>query len=74
MPEKNLLAFGDHGQVSGSLARDGGNAEQVLADFAKAGVDVNKLGADLQDEGAKSFDDSWQDLLNAIDTKTKSLK
>jgi transaldolase len=74
MPEKTLLAFGDHGQVTGSLARDGGNAEQVLADFAKAGVDVAKLAADLQDEGAKSFDASWQDLLTAIDTKTKSLK
>jgi transaldolase len=74
MPEKTLLAFGDHGQMSGSLPRDGGNAEQVLADFAKAGIDVAKLAADLQDEGAKSFDASWQDLLNAIETKTKSLK
>ncbi|HWT78719.1 MAG TPA: transaldolase [Candidatus Methylomirabilis sp.] len=74
MPEKTLLAFGDHGQVSGAMPRDGGDAEQVLADFAKAGVDVAKLAADLQEEGAKSFDASWQDLLNAIETKTKSLK
>jgi transaldolase len=74
MPEKTLLAFGDHGQVSGALPRDGGNAEQVLAEFAKAGVDVVKLAADLQEEGAKSFDASWQDLLNAIEAKTKSLK
>jgi len=28
----------------------------------------------LQEEGAKSFDESWQDLLNAIAAKTKSLK
>jgi transaldolase len=74
MPEKTLLAFGDHGHVKGSLPRDGGDAEQVLADFAKAGIDVGKLAAALQEEGAKSFDGSWQDLLNAIDTKTKSLK
>jgi transaldolase len=74
MPEKTLLAFGDHGEVSGSLPRSGGDAEQVLAEFAKAGIDVNKLAADLQEEGAKSFDASWQDLLNAIETKTKSLK
>jgi transaldolase len=74
MPEKTLLAFGDHGQMSGSLPRDGGNTEQVLADFAKVGVDVGKLAADLQDEGAKSFGASWQDLLNAIDTKTEGLK
>ena len=37
MPEKTLLAFGDHGRVSGSLPRDGGDAGQVLADFARAG-------------------------------------
>jgi hypothetical protein len=35
---------------------------------------VAKLGADLQVEGAKSFDDSWKDLLNAIETKSKALK
>jgi transaldolase len=74
MPEKTLLAFTDHGQLSGTLPRDGGDAGQVLTEFAKAGVDVVKLAADLQEEGAKSFDASWQDLLNAIEAKTKSLK
>jgi len=74
MPEKTLLAFGDHGKVDGALPRDGGEAEAVLAEFGKAGIDVIKLAADLQEEGAKSFDESWQDLMNAIDAKTKSLK
>lgn len=74
MPEKTLLAFGDHGKVDGALPRDGGDAEAVLAEFGKAGIDVIKLAADLQEEGAKSFDESWQDLMNAIDAKTKSLK
>ena len=74
MPEKTLLAFGDHGQVSGALPRDGGDAEEVLAEFTKAGIDLAKLAVDLQEEGAKSFDASWQDLLNAIEAKTKSLK
>ncbi len=74
MPEKTLLAFGDHGQVSGSLSRSGGDTEQVLGEFATAGVEVAKLAADLQGEGAKSFDASWQDLMNAIEAKTMSLK
>ena len=74
MPEETLLAFGEHGQVSGTIARDGGDCEQVLTEFGKVGIDVAKLGADLQKEGAKSFDDSWQDLLNAIETKSKALK
>ena len=74
MPEKTLLAFGDHGQISGALARDGGDAEQVLAEFASAGVDTIKLAADLQEDGAQSFDASWQDLLNSIELKSRRLK
>jgi transaldolase len=74
MPEKTLLAFGQHGGVAKPIARDGGDCEQVLSAFTKAGVDLIKLAADLQSEGAKSFDESWQDLLKSIDTKSKALK
>ncbi len=61
MPEETLLAFGEHGRVTGTIPRDGADCEQVLAEFGRVGVDVAKLGADLQTEGAKSFDDSWED-------------
>ena len=74
MPEETLLAFGEHGQVNGVIPRRGGDCEQVLTEFGKVGIDVARLGADLQTEGAKSFDDSWQDLLNAIEAKSKALK
>jgi transaldolase len=74
MPEETLLAFGEHGLVNGVIPHGGGDCEQVLAEFGKVGIDVAKLGADLQKEGAKSFDDSWQDLLKAIETKSKALK
>jgi transaldolase len=55
MPEGTLKAFADHGEVGGVMARDGGNCEQVLAEFGKAGVDVDQLAAQLQVEGAQSF-------------------
>jgi transaldolase len=74
MPEKTLLAFGEHGKLSGTLPRDGGDCEQVLANFRKAGIDLDKLAADLQTEGARSFDKSWQNLLSAIEAKGKSLR
>jgi transaldolase len=74
MPEETLLAFGEHGRVSGVIPRGGADCEQVLAQFGRVGIDVAKLGADLQTEGAKSFSDSWQDLLNAIEAKSKALK
>jgi transaldolase len=74
MPEETLLAFGEHGQVSAVIPRNGADCEQVLAEFGKVGIDVAKLGVDLQTEGAKSFVDSWKDLLTAIETKSKALK
>jgi transaldolase len=74
MPEETLLAFSEHGRVSGVIPRGGADCEQVLAEFGRVGIDVAQLGADLQKEGAKSFDDSWQDLLNAIEAKSKALK
>ena len=74
MPEETLLAFAEHGQASGVIPRGGADCEQVLAEFGRAGIDVAKLGADLQAEGAKAFADSWQDLLKAIEAKSKALK
>ncbi len=74
MPEETLLAFAEHGSVGKALPRDGGDCERVLAAFGKAGIDVAKLAADLQSEGAKSFVDSWKDLLSSIESKSKALK
>ena len=70
MPEGTLQAFGDHGEVGAAMAADGGDGEKVLGQFAKAGVDVDALAAQLQDEGAKSFVKSWEDLMARIDTKS----
>ncbi len=73
MPEKTLTAFADHGQANGVLAIDGGDAERVLAEFARAGVDDTALAAQLQREGAASFDKSWKDLLDRLATKRAAL-
>ena len=74
MPEETLLAFAEHGSVGQPIARDGGDCEAVLKAFNQAGIDTAKLAADLQSEGAKAFVDSWKDLLNSIESKSKALK
>ena len=74
MPEKTLLAFADHGAVSGTIPRDGGDAEEVLAAFNRAGVDLGRLAAQLQEEGAKAFAGSWKDLMGGIEKKGKQVR
>jgi transaldolase len=74
MPEETLLAFHDHGAVTGSIPRDGGDFKAVLDGFGKAGIDIKKLAADLQSEGAASFNKSWDSLLKTIQSKSESLQ
>jgi transaldolase len=74
MPEATLKAFGDHGDVGGTLAVDGGDCEAVLASFAKAGVDLDALAARLQDDGAASFVKSWDDLMTCVDGKASAIR
>src|SRR5256886_10376444 len=69
MPEGTLKALADHGELSEIMSADGGDCEAVLDQFAKAGTDVYALAAKLQEEGAKSFVDSWKDLMGVIDSK-----
>ena len=73
MPEGTLKALADHGALGGMLPADGGDGEEVLATFANAGVNVDALAVQLQDEGAKSFVDSWRELMQVIAAKSSDL-
>jgi transaldolase len=66
MPDSTLLAFADHGQLRGVLPADGGDAEDVIADFRRVGVDDETLATRLQREGVAGFERSWHDLLDRI--------
>jgi transaldolase len=67
MPDSTLHAFADHGVAPPRcLPADGGDADEQLARFAAAGVDVDAWAADLQQAGADAFVASWQSLLSSI--------
>jgi transaldolase len=73
LPEKTLHAVADHGNVTGVMAVDGGDAEKVLAEFAAAGIDVDAVAEQLQREGADSFVKSWNGLMQRIADKGGAL-
>jgi transaldolase len=74
MPEGTLKALADHGDVGPIMPADGGDCEAVLAQFAKVSIDIDALAVQLQDEGAKSFVKSWNDLMEVIASKSAALK
>ncbi len=74
IPEKTLHAFAEHGKVAGEMPADGGDAEAVLVEFARAGVDVAALAAELQQSGTRSFNKSWKDLMDCLISKSATLK
>jgi len=73
MPEATLKALADHGEIREIMSADGGDYDTVLDEFATAGVDIYELAAKLQDEGAKSFVTSWNDLMDVIASKSSAL-
>jgi transaldolase len=74
MPEATLKALAEHSDLGTILAADGGDCEEVLAQFAKAGIDIDALATQLQDEGAKAFVKSWNELMEVIQTKSAAIQ
>jgi transaldolase len=67
MPESTIEAFADHGVVSGDTIRPFyGDARRVMAALAQVGVDLDDVVAVLEREGVAKFEDSWNQLLEAV--------
>ncbi len=74
MPEGTLKALADHGEIGQTLPSDGGDSEITMTKFSQAGIDVEALAIQLQDEGAKSFVKSWNELMSVIAAKSATLR
>jgi len=74
MPEATLKALAKYTKLDSILPADGGDCEEVLAQIVNAGVDIDALAVQLQDEGAKSFVKSWNELMGVIASKGALLK
>lgn len=72
MPEATLKALVKSDRIDQAMAQDGGDCEEVLAQFTRAGIDINALAARLQEEGTKMFVKSWQELMAAVTSKCAS--
>ena len=74
MPEGTLKALAEETELGSIMAANGGDCDQVLAEFTAAGIDIEALAERLQDEGTRSFAKSWESLMAVIASKRESGK
>jgi transaldolase len=73
MPGKTIEAFLDHGSTERSVDTDVDQARQQMADLSAAGIDIDAVTAQLENEGIDSFIKSFESLLAGVETKRSQL-
>ncbi len=74
VPPATLEAFKDHGEVGDTLAQNPEEAQAVMDGLAKAGIDMEQVTQQLQDNGVEAFIKSFESLINQVAAKQTSLK
>src|SRR6185437_5665199 len=73
MPEETMVAFQDHGKVELTLTEDIAAARTLLMDLHAAGIDYEDVTETLEREGVQKFADSFDELLEGIQSKRGQL-
>ncbi len=73
MPRSTLEAFLDHGVVSRTVDQGVDEARLVVHELAAAGIDVEAVAQQLEEEGIALFTASYEEMLRAIDSKPAAL-
>jgi transaldolase len=66
LPDATLAAFRDHGRAALTLERDLDHARQVFVDLARHGILMGEVGEQLQIEGVKLFQQSFDQLMELV--------
>jgi transaldolase len=74
IPEGTLKALADHGDIPTLMRGDGRNCEELLKQYAEAGIDMHVLARRLQKDAAALFVKSWNELMKVIAAKSAALE
>jgi len=73
MPEETIRAFQDHGNVAETLTQRVDEARKLFDDLRQAGIDYDDVTDTLEREGVQKFSDSFDELLDGIQSKRGEL-
>lgn len=69
LPDATLEAFKDHGVIARTIDDDSMDSRRIWDALANVGVDLPEVSQQLEDEGLRSFQKSYDDLLHVLDSK-----
>ncbi|HSQ39101.1 MAG TPA: bifunctional transaldolase/phosoglucose isomerase, partial [Anaerolineales bacterium] len=72
VPPQTLDAFKDHGVAALTLMRGVDEAHDAINQLETAGISMDVVTQELEDEGVKAFADAFTQLLATIDERRKS--
>jgi transaldolase / glucose-6-phosphate isomerase len=72
VPPATLDAFKDHGVAAMTLVRGLDEAKAALSQLKAAGISMDVVTQELEDEGVKSFADAFTQLLATIEERRKN--
>jgi transaldolase len=73
MPEGTIVDFLDHGTVARTVDADVSEAERLIAELGRAGIDMEDVAATLEAEGVASFAKSFDELVQTLSDKANAL-
>jgi transaldolase len=73
MPQETIEAYQDHGAPTQTLRKGLADAEALIDELARAGVDYEDVTQTLEREGVQKFSDSFTQLLDGLQEKLGAL-
>ena len=73
IPEETMLAFYDHGTATQSLVEVAGETPQLWNELLSTGIDLASMTQKLEDDGVRSFEQSFDVLLEALEAKLEKI-
>jgi transaldolase len=74
LPDATIEAFADHGNLDRRIDADLADARSAWRELAEVGIDLDDVAAKLERDGVASFQKSFDELIDALETKAAALR
>ena len=73
LPELTWRAFNDHGTLARTVDRHLDDAHRTLRELGQLGIDMERVGAQLQVEGVELFAKAFEQVVAIVEQKRGDL-